>query len=94
MRRLIHFCSEVDQAISTHILLTKTKSSLMTLGSEVPGTDQIGWVLFVYWLCWVFTCCTRAFFSCGYSLAVVHQPRTVVVSLLVKHRALICGTQA
>lgn len=35
MRRLIHFCSEVDQAISTHISLTKTKSSLTTLGWEV-----------------------------------------------------------
>ena len=54
MRWLIHFCSEVDQAISTHILLTKTKSSLTTLGREVLGTDQIGRAWLAYWLCWVF----------------------------------------
>ena len=38
--------------------------------------------------------CTRAFFSWGYSLVVVYQPRTVVVSLLMKHGVLICGTQS
>lgn len=32
MRWPIHFYSELDQAISTHISLTKTKPSLMALG--------------------------------------------------------------